>query len=145
MKRIILWTGASLTLLWLLIPIPEVVSPDWTVFVTDAAGQPIPDATVTVFSQDYTVQTQGVETAKVTGKDGLVHFDKIRTYGMGLMKLFGAIRNLDQGAHASFGVHTFLHATKTGYGVPTAWPYLGKTNMRVGQTAQSNSPPILCL
>jgi hypothetical protein len=126
MKRIILWIGASLILLWLLIPIPEVVSPDWTVFVTDAAGHPIPDATVTVFSQDYTVQTQDIETAKVTGKDGTVHFDKRRIYPMGLMKLFGAIRNLDQGAHASFGAHTFLHVSKTGYGDPDGLALFGQ-------------------
>jgi hypothetical protein len=33
--------------------------------------------------------------------------------------MFGVLRNLDQGVHASFGVHTHVHAYKKGYGDPS--------------------------
>jgi hypothetical protein len=145
MKRIIVIAGASLIFLWLFIPIPEVVSPDWAVLVTDAAGHPIPDAIVTVFSQDYTVETQDVEAAKVTGKDGLAHFDRRRIYVMGLMRLIGVIRNLDQGAHAGFGVHTHLHASKSGYGDPDALELFAQNEResRANGPAQQSSHVVL--
>ena len=120
MKRIVILIGASLLILWLLIPTTDIVSPDWNVLVTDTTGRPLKGATVTVFSQQYTVESQDVESTKITGEDGRVHFDERRIHPIGLLKLFGVIRNLDQGAHASFGVHTHLAASMNGYGDPNA-------------------------
>jgi hypothetical protein len=118
MKRVVLLAAASLLVLWLLIPTTDIVSPDWQVLVTDTAGHPIKGASVTVFSQQYTVESQDVEITKVTGDDGRVHFDERRIHPIGLVRLIGVVRNLDQDAHASFGVHTHLHASKSGYGDP---------------------------
>lgn len=120
MKRTILLASASLLLLWLLVPTTDVVSPRWTVLVTDTTGNPLAGAEVTVSSQQYTVETHDFEATKNTGKDGVVHFDERRIRANGLMRILGTIRNLDQGAHASFGVHTFIHANKGGYGDPSS-------------------------
>lgn len=120
MKRIVILAGASILILWLLVPTTDIVSPDWNVLVTDPTGHPIKGASVTVFSQQYTVESQDVESTKVTGEDGRVHFDERRIHPIGLVRLFGVVRNLDQGAHASFGVHTHLAASKSGYGEPNA-------------------------
>ncbi len=119
MKRIILLAGASLLLLWLLVPTTDIVAPEWAVLVTDTAGHPIEGASVSVFSQQYTVESHETEETKVTGEDGQVHFPERKLHAMGLIRLLGAIRNLDQGAHASFGVHTYLAASKRGYGNPS--------------------------
>jgi hypothetical protein len=119
MKRIILLTGPLLLLLWLLVPTTDVVSPEWTVLVTDTAGHPIRGASVTVFSQQYTIESQDAESTRVTDDDGSVHFEERRIRAMGLMRVFGAVRNLNQGAHASFGVHTHLAVAKKGYGDPS--------------------------
>jgi hypothetical protein len=119
-KRIVILAGTLILILWLLIPTTDVVSPDWNVLVTDTAGRPIKGASVTVFSQQYTVEPQDVESTKVTGEDGRVHFDARRIHPIGLFKLIGVVRNLDQGVHASFGVHTHLAASKSGYGDPNA-------------------------
>src|SRR4030088_2034141 len=110
MKRIILLAGASLLLLLLLLPTTDIVSPEWTVLVTDTAGHPVEGASVTVFSQQYTVESHDTEETKVTREDGRVHFPERKLHAIGLIRLLGAIRNLDQGAHASFGVHTYLAA-----------------------------------
>jgi hypothetical protein len=119
MKRIILLAGGSLLLLGLVIPTTDIVSPDWTVLVTDTAGHPVEGARVTVFSQQYTVESHDTEETKVTDGDGRVHFAQRKLHAIGLIRLLGAIRNLDQGAHASFGVHTYLAASKRGYGDPS--------------------------
>jgi hypothetical protein len=118
MKRIILPVVASLLLLWLLVPTTDIVSPEWIVLVTDTAGHPVEGASVTVFSQQYTVESHDTEETKVTGEDGRVHFPERKLHAMGLIRLLGAVRNLDQGAHASFGVHTHLAASKRSYGDP---------------------------
>jgi hypothetical protein len=119
MKHILLITAASLLLLWLLVPTTDIVSPEWTVLITDTAGHPIESATVTVISQQYTTESQADEKTKLTDNDGRVHFDERRIHSMGLMRLLGAIRNLDHGVHASFGVHTYLMAYKEGFGDPS--------------------------
>ena len=119
MKRIILLAGASLPLIWLLVPTTEIVSPEWTVLVTDTAGHPLKGASVTVFSQQYTVESEDTEQTEVTGEDGRVNFPERKLHAIGLIRLLGVIRNLDQGAHASFGVHTYLSASKRGYGDPS--------------------------
>ena len=133
MKRILLLPSSLLLLLWLFIPTTDVVSPQWTVLVTDTSGNPIAGAEVTVFSQQYTVETQDVETTKTTGKDGLVRFDERKIHPIGLMRLVGTIRNLDQGAHASFGVHTHLHAGKSGYGDPSTLQLFAQNERESGQ------------
>lgn len=126
MKHIALLAGASLLLLWLLVPTTDIVSPDWTVLVTDTIGHPIRGATVTVYSQQYTVESTDDEKTKITGDDGRVQFDERRIRAMGLMRLLGVIRNLGQGAHASFGVHTWLTASKKAYGDPSTRDLFGQ-------------------
>jgi hypothetical protein len=120
LKRILIFAGAALLLVWLLFPATDVVSPDWVVLVTDTDGHPITGASVTVFSQQYTIERVDHEETQVTGADGRVHFAERRIRAMNLIRVFGAFRNLDQGAHASFGVHTHLHASAKGYGDPSS-------------------------
>jgi hypothetical protein len=111
--------AAGLLLLWLLVPTTEIVSPDWTVTVTDTAGHPIQGATVSVTSQQYTVESDATEETKVTDNNGQVSFAKREIHAIGFMRLWGVVRNLDQGVHASFGVHTWLFANKKGFGEPS--------------------------
>lgn len=126
MKRLILWIALVALLSWMFIPTTEIVSPEWTVLVTDTAGHPVEGASVTVFSQQYTVETQDTEETKVTGEEGRVHFSGRKIHAMGITRLLGVIRNLDQGVHASFGVHTHVHASKAGYGDPSALSLFGQ-------------------
>ena len=113
-------------LMWLLIPAADIASPDWDVVVTDSDGHPIERATVTVSSQQYTLERVGHEETKVTDIDGRLHFDGRRIRAMNLMRLFGALRNLDPGAHASFGVHTYVYASAKGYGDPSSLAMFGQ-------------------
>jgi hypothetical protein len=129
MKRIALWTCAVLLLVCLLLPTTDIVSPDWSVLVTDTAGHPIKDASVTVDSQQFTVESESVMDTKQTGDDGRVHFDERQISAMGITRLIGVIRNLDQGAHASFGVHTFLLTNKKGYGQPSEMALLTQNDI----------------
>ena len=118
-KRMIVAIGAFMLLLWLFVPTTDLVAPDWNVLVTDTTGHPISDASVTIFSQQYTVESHDTESTAVTGDDGNVHFHSRRVRAIGIARLLGVLRNLNQGAHASFGVHTYLHADKKGYGDPS--------------------------
>jgi hypothetical protein len=125
-KRILIFAGPALVVLWLLFPAADIVSPDWEVVVTDTEGHPIAGATVTVSSQQYTLERVDHEEANTTGDDGQAHFRGRRIRAMNLMRIFGALRNLDQGAHASFGVHTNLHADAKGYGDPSSLELFGQ-------------------
>jgi hypothetical protein len=119
-KRIIPKATAALLLICLLVPTTDIVCPDWEVLVTDTEGHPIGGAEVTASSQQYTVEGHDTEVTKITGEDGRVHFDQRRFHMIGLIGILGVIRNiLAQGAHASFGVHTWVAASKDGYGDPT--------------------------
>ena len=120
MKRFVFLAAASLILLLLLIPTEDIVCPEWDVLITDTDGRPVEGANVTVFSQQYTVESHDVEITKLTGSNGHVHFSARRLHSIGLLRLVGVIRNLGQGVHASFGVHTHLAASKAGYGDPSA-------------------------
>jgi hypothetical protein len=70
----VLLVVATLLLLWLFVPTEEIVSPEWTVLVTDMAGHPIQGASVTVFSQQYTVESHDHEETGITGDDGSSEF-----------------------------------------------------------------------
>jgi len=123
LKNSVKGTAAALGLLlvvWLFIPTTDFVTPDWTVLVTDTAGLPLEGARVTVFSEQYTLESTDREETKLSDKDGLVHFDQRRLSATSFRRGLGVIRNvLSQGAHASFGVHTNVAASKPGYGEPS--------------------------
>jgi hypothetical protein len=129
-------------LVWLLFPAAYIVSPDWNVLVTDTDGHPIEGAAVTVFSQHYSIERDGHEETKITGADGRAHFNERRIRAMNLIRILGAIRNLSQGAHASFGVHTHLHAFAKGYGDPSSLDQFGQNEREgraKGKSRQSSS------
>jgi len=120
MKRYFILLPAVVLGLWLIVPTRDIVSPDWSVLVTDDSGQPIAGASVSVSEQQYTLESTDHEDDKVTGADGRVHFDGRRLWANGFRRVFGTVKNvLDTGVHASFGVHTHLHAWKAGYGDPS--------------------------
>ena len=126
MKRLLLFLGSALVGGWLLYPAADVVSPDWIATVTDTEGHPIEGASVTVFSQQYTLERVDHEETKITGTDGRVHFDERRIRAVNLLRFVGALKDLDQGVHASFGVHTNLHASAKGYGDPSSLDLFGQ-------------------
>jgi hypothetical protein len=144
-RRVVLLVVASLLLLWLLVPKTEIVSPDWTVLITDKEGHPLQGASVTVFSQQYTVEAHDHEETRITGDDGVVSFKQRKIHSTGFMRLLGVVRNLDQGVHASFGVHTHLSASKQGYGDPTELALFGENerNSRANGSAQQTSHVVL--
>jgi hypothetical protein len=145
LKRILIIAGSALVLVWLLFPATDIVSPDWDVLVTDTEGHPIEGASVTVFSQQYSIERGGHEETKSTSANGRVHFDARRIRAMNLIRIFGAIRNLDQGAHASFGVHTNLHASAKGYGDPSSLDLFGhnERESRANGTPRQSSSIVL--
>jgi hypothetical protein len=98
-----------------------------------------------VYSKQYTVEPETDKKTKVTGDDGHVHFDERRIHAMGLMRLVGVIRNLDQGVHASFGRHTWLAADKKGYGNPTTLELFAQNEResRANGRAQESSHIVL--
>ncbi len=145
MKRFVFLAAASLILLLLLIPTEDIVCPEWDVLITDTDGRPVEGANVTVFSQQYTVESHDVEITKLTGSNGHVHFSARRLHSIGLLRLVGVIRNLGQGVHASFGVHTHLAASKAGYGDPSALDLFAQTNGRAEPRGQPSNRPELCL
>jgi hypothetical protein len=86
-------------LVWLFFPAADIVSPDWDLLVTDTEGHSIGGASVTVFSQQYSIERDGHEETKITSADGRVHFDERRIRAVNLVRLVGTLRNLNQGAH----------------------------------------------
>lgn len=118
-KRVMIVISVAGLLLWLLTPTTDVVAPDWSVVVIDTAGHPIEGARVTLFAQQYTLERVDTETEKITNRAGETHFEGRKLRANRLVRFVGVIRNLDQGAHASFGVHTHLAAFKEGYGDPS--------------------------
>lgn len=124
----ILWIGLAALLLWMFIPSTDIVLPEWTVMVTDTAGQPLEGTSVTVSSQQYTVETHDTEETKLMGRDGRTHFSGRKVQAIGIVRLLGVIRNLDQGVHASFGVHTWVNASKAGYGEPSILSWSGQND-----------------
>jgi len=145
LKRLLIFAGSALLLLWLLFPATDIVSPDWDVVVTDTDGHPIAGAPVTVFSQQYTIERVDHEETQITGADGRAHFRERRIHAMNLIRFFGALRNLDQGAHASFGVQTHLNASMKGYGDPSALNLFGQNEResRANGKARQSSHIIL--
>jgi hypothetical protein len=145
LKRKLIFAGSALVLVWLLYPPADIVSPDWHVLVTDTEGRPIAGASVTVFSQQYAIERQDHEVTRITGADGRAHFNERRIRAMNLVRLIGAIRNLDQGAHASFGVHTHLHASAIGFGDPSSLDQFGKNEheSHANGAAQQSSTIVL--
>jgi hypothetical protein len=77
-KRLLNFAGSALVLVWLLYPATDFVSPDWVAVVSDTEGDPIEGASITVSSQQYTLEWVDHEEAKITGTDGRVHFDERR-------------------------------------------------------------------
>jgi hypothetical protein len=137
---------ALASLLWLLVPSTDVVSPDWEVLVTDTSGHPIQSASVTVSEQQYTLESADVQKTAFTDRDGRVSFARREIRANGLARLTGGLRNIfSQGAHASFGAYTFLHASKEGYGDPGRLSlfHLNEPNSRANGSARQTSHIVL--
>jgi hypothetical protein len=118
--RIILPVVGVVLLLWLFIPTTDIVTPDWTVLVTDTNQHAIAGASVTVFSQQYTLEHTDTEDTQITDAQGHVHFNERKIHATNLQRIFGVLSDLlGQGAHAGFGLHTHVHANKDGYGDPS--------------------------
>ena len=126
MKHAIIIISLAGLLLWLLVPTTDIVAPHWSVVVSDTTGHPVEGARVTLFSQQCTLERVGTETEEITNRAGEVHFEGRKLRANGLVRLFGVVRNLDQGAHASFGVHTHLATFKEGYGDPSTLALFGR-------------------
>lgn len=137
---------ALLFLTWLLVPTTDVVSPDWQVLVTDTSGHPIQGASVTVFERQYTLESADVEETAFTNDAGRVSFVERQIRANALARITGALRNIfSQGAHASLGVHTHLHASKEGYGDPgrLALFHQNELNSRANGSARQTSHIVL--
>ena len=111
-------TMAVLLLIWLVFPKRDIVSPDWDVLVTDMHDQPIAGVQVTDFSQQYTLESQDTEESAITGADGRVHFHLRTIRATGFRRVLGGLGQLQYGPHGSYGVRTYIHANKDGYGDP---------------------------
>lgn len=131
-RRWLLRLAGGLFALWLLVPTKDVVCPDWDVLVTDTQGTAIAGASVDADSQQYTLEQHGTSVSRMTDKNGRVHFNGRRVRANGFMRVLGVVKGLDQGAHASFGVHTWLFASKPGFGEPAELSLFGQ-NEREGR------------
>jgi hypothetical protein len=127
MKRTVVFCFGGLVLLGLLVPTRDNVTPEWDVFVSDMSGTPIPGADVAVSSQQYTLEHNDTQESKATDENGHVHFKRRTIWAPFLFRFVGVVGNIaSQGPHASFGVHTNIHANKKGYGDPSKLDLFGQ-------------------
>jgi len=124
--RKVVYFAALILLLGALIPVPQVVAPDWTVTTLDRAHSPLAGVTVREVWEQYSVESASHEEDRKTDAKGEVHFPR-RTRKISVAgKLVGcAFGVLSAGAHASCGAHSYLVAF--GPGIDTLdWEDLGQ-------------------
>jgi hypothetical protein len=129
MKRNFVLAIASLLVVWLFVPLTEVISPEWTVLVSDTAGRPIGGASVTVYPQHHPFESRDTEETQVTGDDGRTVFPQRKLRATGLARLYKSLVGLVEEPLANLGGHTFLVVSKPGFTQPST-PVLIALNER---------------
>jgi len=99
------------------VPIETKMSPAWRIQVaaTGPSPQPLPKCRVTQIWQHYTFQSEGQEDRKLTDSEGWVEFPERSVKATLFERITGAIRNLNDGVHASFGPDVGLLVSCRGY------------------------------
>jgi hypothetical protein len=122
----IVCVAAGLVLASGLIPVPQIVAPDWTITTLDAARRPLTGITVRQVWQQYSLEGSSHEEDRLTDGRGEVHFPRRTEWTSIAGRLFGCARQISgAGVHASCGPHSYLVAF--GKGVDTMdWADLGQ-------------------
>jgi hypothetical protein len=116
-SKIAYFLGA-IALVSVLIPIPQIVAPDWTITTLNASGRPLMGITVREVWQQYSLEISSHEEDRLTDIKGEVHFPRRTQWTSIAGRLFGCARQIsDTGVHVSCGPHSYLVAF--GKGVDT--------------------------
>ena len=102
---------AALALIGLLIPFPYQVCPSWDVLVVDTAGNPVPDITIRLSYQDYSVERTSHEEDRTADSQGRASFPaRVSSRSFARRGLGALAAALTGGVHASFGLHASAFA-----------------------------------
>lgn len=94
----------------LLVPIPYLASPEWSVTVTDEAGHPLSGMLVRLNYENYSVENNGHEIDLYTNASGRVAFPARRRFALTLSRCYYTALSASALAHASFGPSAYVDA-----------------------------------
>lgn len=99
---------ATTILLVLLIPIPYLASPEWTIVVRDEAGHPLEGMLLRLSYQNYSVEGADHESELYTDPDGTATFPAHRSSAPLLRRCYYTVRTAMTLTHASFGPSAYV-------------------------------------
>lgn len=100
--------AAAVFVIVLLIPIPYLASPDWTVRVTDEAGHPLAGILVRLSYENYSVENTSHEVDVNTDANGLATFSAKKNSASLLSRCYYTVHSAMALAHASFGPSAYV-------------------------------------
>ena len=110
--------GAAVLLAGILIPLPQIVAPEWTVTALDSAHRPLAGITVREEWQQYSLEESSHEEDRLTDEKGEVRFPRRKQWTSIAGSFIGCARQVAElGVHANCGAHSYLVAF--GRGVDT--------------------------
>ena len=101
-------TAVAAVLILLLIPIPYLASPQWTVIVTDEAGHPLEGMLVRLDYENYSVENTSHELEGHTDASGRTVFPPKRRIVPMISRCYFTIVSAMALAHASFGPSAYV-------------------------------------
>ena len=130
----------------LLIPIPYLASPEWSVTVVDEVGNPISGVVVRLNYENYSIENYSHEQDLVTDANGHVTFPAHRSSASMLRRCYFTAKSALALAHASFGPQAYVNASGKGRegsvisnGVITNWTgHPDRINSRIVATPISH-------
>jgi len=106
-KRRVVAAITSISVL-LMLPIPYLASPEWTVLVTDEAGHPLQGMLVRLEYENYSTESNSHEVDLTTDSNGRTTFSANMGFAPLLSRLFYTARSAAALAHASFGPTAYV-------------------------------------
>jgi len=103
-------TAVLAALSLLLIPVPYLACPQWTVTVTDEAGRPLSGMLVRLNYENYSVENISHEVDFYTGEKGQVAFPSERRFASLLRRCWFTTLSAAAFVHASFGPTAYVNA-----------------------------------
>jgi hypothetical protein len=106
-RRIIVALAVALCIL--VVPFPQLVRPDWDVWVVDEHGNALEGMNVRLIYQDYSLESRSHEDTQTTDGSGHTRFGAKTTISTVGARMVGTLRSFSEtGFHASFGRYAYL-------------------------------------